>query len=120
MLKTVGGERADFSGREPGINVPRAVDVERQTILTLRPVHLLRVPHQFPIIVLFSTYFVPPVISSPAGELMAPSYPDYDVYYLNVAGLTASSGAQSYVTHPCQGDRDFHKADISSPAAADQ
>jgi hypothetical protein len=41
-------------------------------------------------------------------------------YCPDVAGLAASSGAQSCVTFPCQGDRDFLKADISSPAAADQ
>jgi hypothetical protein len=41
---------------------------------------------------------------------MAHHTPIVTVYYPNVAGLIASSGAQSYVTHPCQCDRDLSQS----------
>jgi hypothetical protein len=76
MLKTVGGKRADFSGREPGINVPAPRMLKNKQFSPSVQFIFSACLIDSSIIILFSTFvrasghrFTCP------GELMAPSHP---------------------------------------------
>jgi hypothetical protein len=56
MLKTVGGERADFSGRKPGINVPVPRMLKDKQFSPSAQFIFSAYLINFPIIVLFSTF----------------------------------------------------------------
>jgi hypothetical protein len=77
MLKTVGGKRADFSGREPGINVPAPRMLKNKQFSPSVQFIFSACLIDSSIIILFSTFvrasghrFTCP------GGLLAPSCPD--------------------------------------------